>query len=50
MSQTCAHCDTKFETVAALTQHLPLHHDTCAVCNETFDDTDSLREHVHAAH
>ena len=50
MSQTCTHCDEEFETVSALTQHLPLHHDTCAVCNESYDDTESLREHVHAAH
>ncbi|WP_343161590.1 C2H2-type zinc finger protein [Natrialba sp. INN-245] len=47
---TCSACDAEFESVAALTQHLPLHHDTCAVCNEAFDDRDSLRDHVHAAH
>lgn len=50
MTETCTHCDTEFETVAALTQHLPLHHTTCAVCHEAFDEISTLREHVHAAH
>ncbi|MFC6753331.1 C2H2-type zinc finger protein [Halorubrum tibetense] len=50
MAITCADCDTEFKTAAALTQHLPLHHDTCGVCNERFDGTDALREHVHEAH
>jgi len=50
MAYTCTTCDAEFESAAAVTQHLPLHHDTCAVCNEAFDDSDSLREHVHEAH
>ncbi len=50
MAYTCTTCDAEFESAAAVTQHLPLHHDTCAVCNEAFDDSDSLREHVHKAH
>ena len=50
MAQSCTSCDATFESAAALTQHLPLHHHTRAVCNEVFDETDSLREHVHAAH
>lgn len=50
MAYTCTDCDAEFESAAAVTQHLPLHHKTCAVCNEAFDDEDSLREHVHAAH
>lgn len=50
MAYTCTSCDAEFESAAAVTQHLPLHHDTCAVCNEAFDDAESLREHVHKAH
>ena len=50
MAYTCTTCDAEFESAAAVTQHLPLHHNTCAVCNEEFGDTDSLREHVHETH
>ncbi len=50
MAHSCTTCDATFDSIAALTQHLPLHHDTCAVCNEAFDDADSLRTHVHSAH
>lgn len=50
MTHACDTCDAEFDTAAALTQHLPLHHDTCGVCNESFNDSDSLRDHVHAAH
>ncbi len=50
MAHTCTDCDAEFKTIAALTQHLPLHHDTCGVCNEQFDETAALREHVHSAH
>ena len=50
MAYTCTTCDAEFESAAAVTQHLPLHHDTCAVCNEAFDDSESLRDHVHEAH
>lgn len=50
MSFACTTCDAEFESAAAVTQHMPLHHDVCAVCNETFDDSASLRDHVHQAH
>lgn len=50
MAHSCTTCDATFDSIAALTQHLPLHHDTCAVCNEAFEDTNSLRTHVHSAH
>ncbi|SNR34908.1 C2H2-type zinc finger protein [Halorubrum vacuolatum] len=50
MAHSCTSCDATFESVAALTQHLPLHHDICAVCNEAFDGIDALREHVHGSH
>lgn len=50
MAYTCSACDAEFESAAAVTQHMPLHHDTCAVCNQGFDDTDSLRDHIHQTH
>lgn len=50
MTHTCTRCDAEFESAAAVTQHMPLHHDTCGVCNEEFDSQDTLREHVHTAH
>lgn len=49
MTYSCTNCDAEFDS-AAVTQHMPLHHNTCAVCNDEFDTTDSLREHVHTAH
>lgn len=50
MSHTCTTCDAEFRTAAAVTQHLPLHHNTCGVCEEEFGDLDTLRDHVHSSH
>jgi len=50
MSYTCSSCDAQFQSAAAVTQHVGLHHNTCAECDEHFDDTDTLRNHIHENH
>ena len=50
MAQTCATCDTEFQSAAGVEQHVTLHHNECGVCGDPFDEVDDLRDHTHATH